>query len=182
MILFTCVSIDDLCEFLLEELNNRDNIFPFSIQVLINLIKLCVNNNYFSFNDNYYKQSFGLSMGNPLSPVLSNIYMEFFETKLLSSILDPTVVWMRYIDDVICLWPYHDDLNKFLEKLNGLVPSIKFSYEVEVDGRLPFLDVYANKNSNNRFDYDIYRKPTSNNSYIHYYSVHSDSDWLNSRK
>ena len=46
-----------------------------------------------------------MAMGNPLSPFLSNLYMEFFERKMLKIFLPTDAVWFRYVDDIICLWP-----------------------------------------------------------------------------
>ena len=76
-----------------------------------------------------------------LSLVCSNLYMEFFVRNLLATILPNHVKWFRYVDNVLCLWPKSMNLQSFLYDLNNLVPSIKFSVEVEQQNCLPFLDV-----------------------------------------
>ncbi|XP_076029167.1 uncharacterized protein LOC143018013 [Oratosquilla oratoria] len=169
--LFTKVPLDDLLIYLKEELNKHD--LPLPSGTLIELIKLCVKDCKFQFNDKFYSQKFGMSMGNPLSPVLSNLYMEFFETKILSKIIPPNITWMRYIDDILCLWPIQDNVNDFLCKLNNLVSSIKFTVEIEKEGVLPFLDcnIYRRESE---LKFSVYRKPTNVCSYIHYYSSHPD--------
>ena len=167
--LFTKVPIDDLIEFLSETLENIQLDIPFSKKTLIELIKLCVKECKFEFNGKFYSQNFGMAMGNPLSPVLSNLYMEFFEKKILSSIIPRNVVWFRYVDDIICVWPGNEDVNNFFDRLNQLVPSIKFTMEMEKDGCLPFLDVFIRRKSN-VFKYSVYRKPTNISSYVHFYS------------
>ena len=134
---------------------------------------MCIKDCNFSFNGEYYCQKFGMAMGNPLSPVLSNLYMEFFEKKLLANILPSNVVWFRYVDDVLCLWPVSEDLDSFLPQLNSLAPSIKFTVEVEDDCKLPFLDCLIHR-VDKRFSFSIYRKPTNVCSYIHFYSAHHD--------
>ena len=101
--LFTKVPVDDLLSFLPEVLDRLE--LPFDNTVLINLIKLCILDSKFEFNGKYYSQKFGMAMGNPLSPVLSNLYMEFFESKILKIFLPKNAVWFRYVDDIICLWP-----------------------------------------------------------------------------
>ena len=113
-------------------------------------------------------------MGNPLSPVLSNIYMEFYETKLLPRICHFQLTWYRYVDDILCLLPNDINPNFFLERLNELVPSIQFKIELEVEGKLPFLDTIIIKSSNG-FKFKVYRKATHVNSYIHFYSNHHDT-------
>ena len=169
--LFTKVPVDDLFDYLADVLDNFD--LPLPTVSILDLIKLCVCDSVFTFDDKFYVQKFGMAMGNPLSPVLSNLYMEFFETKFLPSILPPGVIWFRYVDDIFCIWPVIADVKNFLLELNSLVPSIKFTYEEERDFCLPFLDVNVHRTPNG-FKFSVYRKPTHVCSYIHYYSNHSD--------
>ena len=170
--LFTKVPLDDLLIFLQEELDKH--VLPLSAEVVIELIKLCVKDSKFQFHGKFYSQKFGMSMGNPLSPVLSNLYMEFFETKILNKIIPSNIPWLRYIDDIICLWPTDKNVKEFLSELNMLVDSIKFTLEEEKEGSLPFLDCTILRHGN-ELKFKIYRKPTNVCSYIHYYSSHPDS-------
>ena len=163
--------VDDLLSFLPEVLDRLE--LPFDNTVLINLIKLCILDSKFEFNGKYYSQKFGMAMGNPLSPVLSNLYMEFFESKILKTFLPKNAIWFRYVDDIICLWPINENLNTFMEKLNNQVTSIKFTMEMENESSLPFLDCLIHRN-NRDFKYSIYRKTTNVASYVHYYSSHND--------
>ena len=169
--LFTKVPIDDLLEFLPNELNKLD--LPHPNDVIIDLIKLCIKDCKFEFNGNYYAKKFGMAMGNPLSPVLSNLYMEFFESRILNNILPEKAVWYRYVDDIICMWPREENVNNFLMNLNSLVPSIKFTMESENDSTLPFLDCMIHRDGR-KFKFSIYRKPTNVSAYVHYYSSQSD--------
>lgn len=171
--LFTKMPIDDLMAFLSELLENTQLDIPFPKSTLIELIKLCVKDCKFEFNGKFYSQNFGMAMGNPLSPVLSNLYMEFFEKKILNNIIPRNVTWFRYVDDIICVWPGNQDVKNFFAKLNQLVPSIKFTMEMENDGCLPFLDVLIRRNSSG-FKYSVYRKPTNISSYVHFYSGQSN--------
>ena len=173
--LFTKVPINDLLNFLKPELDNNSENFPLNSDTIIELIKICVIDSKFTFNEKYYKQKFGLSMGNPLSPVLSNLYMEFFEKYILSNIKDENIVWLRYIDDVLCLWPKDTPIIPFFNQLNSLVPSIKFTYELESNNSISFLDVKIHKKADGRLYFNVYRKPTSNNSFIHYFSNQSQN-------
>jgi hypothetical protein len=51
------------------------------VEDYIELTKICVEQNYFSFANKFYNQDSGLSMGNPLSPFLANLFMSFLETQ-----------------------------------------------------------------------------------------------------
>ena len=85
--LFTKVPIDHFLEFFAYHFT--EPIFQIPVAALINLKKFCLTNNFFVFGDRFYKQIFGASMGNNLSPVVSCLYMEFFESQLVPSIPIP---------------------------------------------------------------------------------------------
>ena len=53
-----------------------------------------------------------------------------------------------------------------------LVPSIQFTLEKENNNTIAFLDILVIR-SNNSFKFKIYRKPTNNLSYVHFYSGHT---------
>ena len=69
-------------------MKGEEELYNFQIPMgkICDLIKLCVTDSYFSFDDKVYQQSFGATMGSSLSPILVNFYMEFFEVSLLPSI------------------------------------------------------------------------------------------------
>ena len=172
--LFTKVPIDDVLSFLSDKLEPYEEHFTLGLRKTIELIKLCVSSNVFSFNGNYYRQKFGCSMGNPLSPILANLYMEYFETVLLTPIKPQEMVWYRYVDDIFTFWDNNwGNFEEFLTRLNSLVPSIKFKCEWERDDCLPFLDILIMRR-NNKYVFKVYRKPTFSISYIHYLSYHHD--------
>ena len=52
---------------------------------LCDLLSLCLDNTYFSYGGKFYQQCHGCSMGSPVSPIISNLYMERFEHIALST-------------------------------------------------------------------------------------------------
>ena len=54
------------------------------IEETLSLVHLCVKQTTFVFNGVFYFQIEGLGMGRPLFPLLCDIYMHYFEEKLLS--------------------------------------------------------------------------------------------------
>ena len=122
------------------------------------------------FNDQYFMQTFGVAMGSALSPVLANLYMEYFESELLPAIDLKPLLWLRYVEDVCALWPNDWCLNEFLRKLNDLAPSIEFTVEEESYGVLPFLDTVVHRKSTG-FMFSIFRKPTNSGMYLHFFSL-----------
>ncbi|XP_064100706.1 trypsin-1-like [Macrobrachium nipponense] len=68
-----------------------------------------------------------MAMGNPLSSLLSNLYMEFFEKRCLPNITYIPVKWYRYVDDILAVLPVGIDVNDLLSKLNNQ----KVKYETQ---------------------------------------------------
>ena len=56
----------------------------------------------FCFNNKFYKQIDGVSIGSPLGPVLANIMTEL-ETTIVKELVNKTLVklYMRYVDDAL---------------------------------------------------------------------------------
>ena len=103
--------------------------------------------------------------------------MEFFERNLLPNIFNHfDAFWYRYVDDIFsCLSP-SVDIDQFLTDLNSLHSCINFKCEKEVNNSLPFLDTLVIKDSiNSKPKFKVYRKPTHSNSYIHWFSHHSNN-------
>ena len=85
--------------------------------------------------------------------------------------------WVRYVDDIFIIYQHSEDkLREFLEFVNSILPSIKFTVEYEIDGKIPFLDVLVTHDKyENSFSFSVYRKQTNKEGYIHYFSDHSVS-------
>ena len=66
----------------------------------INFLEFTLTNCIFCFNKKFYKQLQGATMGSPVSPVITNIYKEYFKSLAIPSF--PTLIkwWFRYVDDV----------------------------------------------------------------------------------
>ena len=167
--LFTNVSLQDTLVFLKEALPPSIN--GIKKTQILKLIELCFSNNKFSFNGDTYQQCFGVSMGNALSPIIANLYMEFYETKILSTVLPSHVLWLRYIDDVLCALPMDLDPDFLLNKINILNQNIQFTLEIEKECSIPFLDLRLHR-LGTTIKFSVYRKPTNCGSYLHYFSHH----------
>lgn len=86
-------------------------------------------------------------MGSPLSPIISNLFMEYFETKAIESSPLKPKVWKRFVDDTYIIWLHgKEKLDTFLNHLNIQSNSIQFKMEVEENGSLPFLDILIKRN------------------------------------
>ena len=108
--LFTNVPLEPTLDFLSRKLPSINPSFPTSIPCLLDLIRLVSSNSFFSCNGLFFQQVFGFAMGNPLSPVLSNFFLEHVETELLSAFSgSKPFFFVRYVDDILAV--VHSDFN-----------------------------------------------------------------------
>lgn len=158
---------------LVQSLLDKNNINPITKEEIIDSLKICLKQNYFQFNNNIYTCEEGLIMGNPLSPLLADIFMNSMETTIHKHpLIKNFIFWYRYVDDIItCFIGTNRQLNHFLEFINSLHDNIKFTIELETNNSINFLDLTIQK-LNNKFDFSIYRKPTCTDITIHNSSAH----------
>ena len=150
-------------------LGERTNLPP---RVIIEMIEKVLSTNYFQLGTDFYEQTEGAAMGSPLSPVLANLYMDFFEEMAIDTATHKPTLWIRYVDDTFVIWTHGDsELQAFLGHLNSLRESIQFTMEEEEQGQLPFLDVLVKRKGSN-LTTSVYRKPTSTDCYLNYQSNH----------
>ena len=111
-------------------------------------------------------------MGSPCSPVVANIYMEYFENLALGPELPvPIKDWKRYVDDVFSIIP-KGNWDKMLQYLNSINPHIKFTIEQpNEEGGIPFLDTFP-KPQGGGIAVAVYRKPTHRDRYLDFHSSH----------
>ena len=70
-----------------------------SIRNILELLEFCLCNSYFLLKGQFYEQTQGAAMGSPVSPVVVNLYVEFFEHRALTSAVNPPRLWRTYVDD-----------------------------------------------------------------------------------
>ena len=110
-------------------------------------------------------------MGSPVSPVIANLYMEYFEQRALETAPQKPRLWKRYVDDTCCIVE-KGTVDALLDHLNSVRPPIQFTVEQEKDGKLPFLDTCIQRKEDGSLDITVYRKPTHTDRYLHYSSHH----------
>ena len=156
-----------------EDLSSRTSL---SVDELVSLVRFCLTCCYFRCQDEIYVQVDGVAMGGSVSVVVANLYMFFFEEMALKEaskvgLLVPDV-WFRYVDDVVARFKSSDRgaVLRFLEFVNGLRQSIKFTVEFEVEV-LNFLDVTIDRRKE-AVTFSVFRKPTHTNRYLNRTSCH----------
>ena len=73
--MYTNIPINKTITIMDNLLHENKTLKPIAIKELIKLLKLLLNQNYFSINNQYFIRNKGLTMGSPLSGLLADIYM-----------------------------------------------------------------------------------------------------------
>ena len=172
--LFTNVPIDEAVQVIRDRLRgdetlvNRTTLSPDRVA---ELLEACLRSTYFCYGGEFYEQREGAAMGSPVSAVVANLYMEFFEELALKSAPSKPRLWKTYVDDTCCIVK-KGTVEGLLSHLNSVRPSIGFTVEVEREGSLPFLDTLLQRRDDGSLDVTVYRKPTHTDRYLDFQSHH----------
>ena len=126
-------------------------------------------NVYFTFNEEVYKQTDGVALELLISPVLADIFMGELKNDIVPVLQENFSFWKRYVDDTTCFVKI-GTISYITKIFNNFDSKIKFTYEVEKDCKLPFLDVLVIKKGNNIIT-TIHRKATTNDIYLNWKSI-----------
>ena len=75
--------------------------------------------------------------------------------------------YRRFVDDTITKQSSVKSANEFLSTLNNCHPSLQFTMEIEVDGKLPFLGAEL-IGKHDRLESKVYIKPTNTGLLLHF--------------
>ena len=144
-----------------------------SVDYIIDLLGFCLNNTYFSFQNEFYEQVEGAAMGSLVSPIIANLYMGHFEREALQSASNPLRYWYRFVDDT---WVIQQSVHKqgFLEHINSIDPAIKFTVEgSQGNGDIHFLNTLVTPEADTSISIKVYSKPTYTDQYLQWDSHHN---------
>ena len=167
--LFTSILIEeniDICTNLLY--NNEDIIEGINKSEFKNLLLLATKKSYFIFNI-LYKQKDGMAMGSPLGPTPANVFLSFYEVKLIEECPKEfkPVFCRRYVDDIFVLFESTEHLSEFCYYFNTCHPTMSFSFEQEKNEKFSFIDVKVSREKG-KFVTTVYRKPTFGSVYTYF--------------
>ena len=161
--LFTNIPLDETIKIIDNELfKDSSTVMGFTRKHFVDLLELSIKDSPFIFNDKVYTQIDGVSMGSCLGPTLANTFLCHHEKKWLSECPNTfkPLLYKRYVDDCFLLFDNANHVTQFLDYLNSKHKNIKFTYELEENGSLPFLDVKVTRNEKEKTETSVYRKPT----------------------
>ena len=140
---------------------------------ILELLEFCLCNTYFLFQGQFNEQTKGTAMGSQASPVVANLYMEYFKHRALTSAVNPPRLWKRYVDDTFVILE-QSKKEEFLQHINSVDPSIRFTTEEpRQDGSTLFLDTLVTLQEDGILTTCVYRNPTHTDLYIQWNSHHN---------
>ena len=135
---FTNVPLDFTIDVILKRIYDENQVK--TKQQMIDLLLLCTKNVHFSYNGDIYIQRYGVATDSPLGPVLASIFMVILERTKPPPLREHMSPWKRYVDDTIS-YIKEEFTEHVLSKLNGYHDNIEFTYKIENEGKLLFLDI-----------------------------------------
>ena len=93
-----------MLERFLNENTSNDLIQGLSIPTIIELVRLVLKNQVFLFRKRVYKQIKGGIANSPLTALLANIYMFYWQADLVKSLVEKNEVFGRCLDEVFLTW------------------------------------------------------------------------------
>lgn len=176
--LFTCIPF---------ELVRRDVTFNWSdiqkhtninLEIMLEIIEFIMKSCYFTFEGKFYSQIFGTAMGNPLSSPLADLVMENLMHAVVKKLDFQPPVLKKYVDDLIVALPLNK-LKHVQDSFNSYSQHIQFTYELEENRRLPYLDMVLVRTEAQQIRTEWYRKPISSGRFLDFYSCHTTSQKVN---
>jgi len=116
--------------------------------------------NYFQYNNLYFKPQKGIIMGSPLSGTLAELYLQKIEKDHVKLWLDSKEIsyYKRYINDIIIIYNT-DRINeeRILQAINNIDKNLTFKLTPENNNTINFLDLIISRKQN-KLELGIFRK------------------------
>ena len=164
--LFT-VPLSRTVDIILDRIYN-DNLISTTLKkrTLKKLILDCCSKTAFSFDNQLYEQTDGVSMGSSIGPVLANIILTEFERAIIFDLITSGTIkfYKRYVDDTLVLIK-PSNIPMILAKFHEFLTNLKFTIDTFPDGVIHFLDIEISVDGT-----DLYLKDTHTGQYTHFSS------------
>ncbi|XP_039428895.2 uncharacterized protein LOC120412472 [Culex pipiens pallens] len=177
--LFTCVPkllvVHDVIYGWEEIKKHANNI---NLDLFLEMIEFCIDASYFKFNEQHYQQIFGTAMGNPLSSTVADLVMENLLVSVVHKLDFQLPFLKKYVDDIVTAIP-PDKLDHVMEVFNSYNEHLQFTYELENNYRLPYLDMLLVRTETQTIRTEWYQKPIASGRFLDFHSFHPLNQKLN---
>ena len=170
--LFTSTPVQKSLEIIFETLTQDDTLpsrTNLTAAQVRDLLAVCLHTTYFVHDGVIYSQIEGAAMGSPVSPIVANLFMEWFESHAIETFIYELKLWRRYVDDTMVILS-DALLEDFTLHINSVHPAISFTREEEEDGCIAMLDAKITKGPEGKLSFSVYRKKTHTDQYLQFQS------------
>ena len=151
--LFTEIPLDETIDYVIDQIYNEGKLAPLMSKTIFKRqLERVTKGSVFSFNNKLYKRNDGCGMGNPLSPVLANIFMCKLEEHIIPK--HSPAFYHGYVDDCLSKRKKNSP-DHLLQSFNAYHPNITFTVE---ENPTHFLDT-AFQFKDHSFSTSTYVKP-----------------------
>jgi len=149
----------------------KHNNTTYNPNAVLELLDIVLNENFFQFNQKFYHQKHGIAMGTPCACTVADTFIcAFMENALKLTKLKP-FFYKQYRDDGIGFWHHGlTELNNFVQHLNTLHPTIKFT--MTTGHSVNYLDTTLSIDNDQKINSQTYYKATATFDYLHPQSNH----------
>ena len=145
--LFTNVPIDDTIDIIIQHVYHHPTLQPPKLNPnhLRSLLEICTRECPFNCpQGKLYAQVNGVAMGQCLGSTFANFYMAHHENLILNEHFGPEInIYCRYVDDIFIQVEDEGVIHR-LKSIFEQKTVLKFTFELNLNNRLPFLDVMVN--------------------------------------
>lgn len=175
--MFTSVPTNLVMCIIKNKLNIFRQLFDITGETVIRIMVFLLNEcTYFQSLDGIYKQKHGLPMGGSISPICCRLVMDYIINIIGKKIPKPLLLSV-YVDDTLFIIR-RNEVDNTLRALNSVNSSIQFTYELEREGMLNFLNITILRGENGIYT-NWYKKEYSSNRLLNYLSSHKRSTIMN---
>jgi hypothetical protein len=158
--------------------NDKDQFFPtVDIDFICCLLRWILENNYFTFGDQYYHQINGTAMGTPVAVVYACLVLDEVECKALKIITFKPLFYKRFIDDIFSINSTEQHCHELLTAICSILPTINSSSFTISQQSGVFLDAEIYKgtdfNISGLLSFRLYQKPQNKYLYLSPQSHHA---------
>jgi hypothetical protein len=139
--------------------------------LILDLLHIQMNNNYFEFDNEYYLQVRGLPMGKAWAPAVACLFMSEWDRDWLSRLASAPRIYYRYIDDLFLIFDSPEVAHTAMRTANTINANIRLT-DVKIDRTVSFLDVTIRLVDDGKVETSLYRKPTDLIVLLHLESAH----------
>ena len=126
-------------------------------------MKMVLSQNYFTFLNNVYEPTKGVVMDSPISSIVIEIFLQFYEDRFIEHLLETKniTLFTRYIDDILIGYDTTKiDAELITSSMNHIHEIVMFSPTHENNGQINFLDLLLIQKESS-IEVGVYCKPVT---------------------